>query len=167
MNISLWSGVELLRVRHLPRVQNCLSSSSSLGTHGEDNGDHWHKVFISRWALLRPPPFGVELELLRLHLPSAPPVLRWALVFFPFSKFWGTWRRWWRRMRKIFVSAGMVQMFTYAQSFNLDLSQWNVSSVTNMYGMLTYAQSFNQDLPARNIMEGRTMASLLPRYTCP
>ena len=40
----------------------------------------------------------------------------------------------------------MTGMFSYANSFNQDLSNWNVSNVTNMGYMFYNANSFNQDL---------------------
>ena len=33
-----------------------------------------------------------------------------------------------------------------SSSFNYDISKWNTSKVTNMYGMFYNADSFNQDL---------------------
>ena len=41
---------------------------------------------------------------------------------------------------------GMNSMFYGAESFNQDISQWDVSNVNNMYGMFYNARSFNQDL---------------------
>ena len=49
-------------------------------------------------------------------------------------------------------------MFGGATSFNGDLSQWNVGSVTNMSSMFNGATSFNQDLnPWADHLSGRTV----------
>lgn len=40
----------------------------------------------------------------------------------------------------------MRQMFSYLSSFNSDISDWDVSNVTNMDMMFQYAYSFNSDL---------------------
>ena len=45
----------------------------------------------------------------------------------------------------------MSKMFLYADSFNGDLSDWDVSSVTNMSGMFANATSFNSDLSPWNV----------------
>jgi surface protein len=42
-------------------------------------------------------------------------------------------------------------MFSYAGSFNQDLSAWDVSNAANIYGMFEYAQNFNQDLSAWDV----------------
>ena len=42
-------------------------------------------------------------------------------------------------------------MFFCARQFNMDISGWNISNVTNMYMMFAEASSFNQDLRWWNI----------------
>ena len=42
-------------------------------------------------------------------------------------------------------------MFFGASSFNSDLSNWDVSNVTNMSAMFKLASSFNQDLSEWNV----------------
>jgi len=45
----------------------------------------------------------------------------------------------------------MSFMFYDADSFNQDISAWNVSAVTDMSFMFCYATSFNQDISAWNV----------------
>ena len=52
----------------------------------------------------------------------------------------------------------MYGMFQNAQHFNGDLSRWDVSSVTNMYGMFQNAQSFNSDLSNWNTHAATSMS---------
>jgi surface protein len=45
----------------------------------------------------------------------------------------------------------MSEMFSGADSFNSDISGWNVSKVVNMNEMFSPAESFNQDLSSWNV----------------
>lgn len=47
--------------------------------------------------------------------------------------------------------ASMASMFSYANSFNGDINNWDVSNVTDMTYMFRYARSFNQDLNSWNV----------------
>ena len=40
----------------------------------------------------------------------------------------------------------MYAMFHECHSFNQDISEWDVSNVTNMYSMFFECKSFNQDI---------------------
>jgi surface protein len=42
-------------------------------------------------------------------------------------------------------------MFEGSESFDGDLSDWDTSKVTNMFGMFADAQSFNQDISEWNV----------------
>merc|ERR1719174_3187304 len=54
----------------------------------------------------------------------------------------------------------MNGMFYYAESFNGDLSKWDVSSVTNMVGMFYYASKFNGDLSKWDVSSVTTMTEM-------
>ena len=45
----------------------------------------------------------------------------------------------------------MNKMFIWATSFNLDISKWDVSKVTNMNQMFDHATNFNQDISKWNV----------------
>ena len=45
----------------------------------------------------------------------------------------------------------MNGMFSGAESFNQDLSEWNVRQVTNMVNMFSFAKTFDQDLSKWNV----------------
>jgi surface protein len=47
---------------------------------------------------------------------------------------------------------GMTGMFFSATSFNADLCKWNVLRVTNMYVVFAYVTSFNADLSKWNVL---------------
>jgi surface protein len=45
----------------------------------------------------------------------------------------------------------MFYLFSYTDSFNQDIGDWDVSSVSNMEGMFYAASSFNQDIAAWDV----------------
>jgi titin len=57
------------------------------------------------------------------------------------------------------------RMFSYAGAFNADLSTWDTSHVTNMYGMFAYANSFNQDLSGWDTSRVTNMAYMFDHAT--
>ena len=54
----------------------------------------------------------------------------------------------------------MSCMFSNAQSFNKDLSKWDVSTVMDMRRMLNNAQSFNQDVSNWDVLAVMDMRSM-------
>ena len=49
----------------------------------------------------------------------------------------------------------MGNMFECCESFNQDLSSWNISNVTNMSFMFCWCKSFNQDISKWNVSNVR------------
>jgi surface protein len=54
----------------------------------------------------------------------------------------------------------MSNMFNSAQSFNSDISGWNVSNVTDMNGMFSFTQSFNSDISGWNVSNVTDMSNM-------
>jgi surface protein len=55
----------------------------------------------------------------------------------------------------------MSSMFSACSSFNSDLSSWDVSSVLDMNNMFNYATSFNQDISSWNVSRVTNMSRML------
>ena len=54
----------------------------------------------------------------------------------------------------------MSELFIGKTNFNDDISNWNVSSVTNMYAMFEYASSFNQNIGTWNVSSVTDMSAM-------
>jgi len=46
-------------------------------------------------------------------------------------------------------------MFYYAETFNRDITGWNIYSITNMKGMFQGAEQFNQDISTWDVVAAR------------
>ena len=54
----------------------------------------------------------------------------------------------------------MYHLFYGANTFNQDISNWNVSSVTNMVAMFKEANAFNQDISDWNVSSATNMTDM-------
>jgi surface protein len=54
----------------------------------------------------------------------------------------------------------LAEMFRYTNSFNVDLSRWDVSGVTDMYAMFYQASAFNRDLSAWDVSNVTNMSRM-------
>jgi len=67
----------------------------------------------------------------------------------------------WERVDSTLANVtNMNTMFQSTQSFNQDISSWNVSNVTNMQGMFYSAAAFNQDISKWNVSKVTNMAEM-------
>ena len=57
----------------------------------------------------------------------------------------------------------MSYLFSNKDSFNSDISSWDVSNVTNMFSMFWYARSFSQDLQFWDVSKVTNMGSLFDK----
>jgi len=61
----------------------------------------------------------------------------------------------------------MRQMFAYAEAFNSDLWDWDVSKVTDMTRMFYNASKFNQNLCSWNFSNVQNMLDMFAGTSCP
>jgi surface protein len=54
----------------------------------------------------------------------------------------------------------MTDMFFIASSFNQNISNWNVSNVTNMSAMFAIAKAFNQNISNWNVSNVTNMSGM-------
>jgi len=86
-------------------------------------------------------------------------------MFYGCSSFKGKGLEKWNINTDENISINMVQMFGHCLDFNADISEWDVSRVTNMSAMFLCCGNFNKDLSKWKVSNVNNMASMFEGCT--